>query len=97
MVRLLTKEDLQERWQLGSRTIDRYKEEGIIVPIKGLPCVRFNEQDIELIEGSLPNKVTRREKELEKELKAVTEERDILKIALSKILLETNKAISYQK
>lgn len=46
MVRLLTKKDLAEIWQISEKAIDRYREDEIIVPVKGLPCVRFNEQYI---------------------------------------------------
>lgn len=43
MEKLLTKKDLAERWQVSERTIDQYREDGVIVPIKGMPCIRFNQ------------------------------------------------------
>lgn len=65
---LLTKKDLAARWQVTERTIDQYRENGIIVPIKNLPCIRFNQQYIEKIEGRIPEKITLRERKLEREL-----------------------------
>jgi hypothetical protein len=66
---LLTKKDLAQRWQVSERTIDQYREDGIIIPVNGIPCIRYNLQYIQQIEGCIPEKTTLRERKLEKELK----------------------------
>ncbi|MDP4146344.1 MAG: histidine kinase, partial [Bacillota bacterium] len=83
MQKLLTKKDLAERWQVTERTIDQYREDGIIVPVKGLPCIRFNLQYIEKVEGCIPEKTTIRERQLQRELEEIKKERDYLKGVLS--------------
>ena len=80
--KLLTKKDLAERWQVSERTIDQYRDSGIIVPVKGLPCIRYNEQYIEKIEGCIPEKTTLKERNLEKQLDEMTKERDYYKSVL---------------
>jgi hypothetical protein len=97
MEKLLTKKDLAQRWQVSERTIDEYRESGIITPVKDLPCVRFNLQYIEKIEGCLPEKKTLRERKLEIELDEVKKERDYLKTILSNILAESSKVINLVK
>lgn len=69
MCKLLTKKNLAERWQVSQKTIDQYRKDGIIVPVKGIPCIRYNQQYIEKIEGCIPEKTTFRERKLENELK----------------------------
>lgn len=97
MDKLLTKKDLAERWQVDERTIDKYRSEGIITPVKDLPCIRFNLQYIEKIEGNIPEKVTMRERVLEKKLEEVAKERDYLKSVLRNILSESSKVIGLIK
>lgn len=97
MDKLLTKKDLCERWQVSLATIDGYIREGIIVPIKGIPSIRFNPEYIEKIEGYIPEKVTLRERKLEKELEEVKKERDALKAVLANFLNESNKIINFIK
>lgn len=41
---------------------------GIIVPVKVLLCIRFNQQYIEKIEGIISERTTLRERKLEKEI-----------------------------
>ncbi|MDD3225447.1 MAG: histidine kinase [Clostridium sp.] len=43
---LITKKDLAKHWQVSEKTIDQYRSNGTIVPIKKLPCIRFNPQYI---------------------------------------------------
>lgn len=85
MSKLLTKKDLAARWQVSERTIDEYRLSGIITPVKGIPCIRYNEQYIEKIEGNIPEKTTLREKKLEEELKRVKDERDYLKTLVANV------------
>ena len=94
MERLLTKKDLAERWQLTPQTIDSYVRDNIIVPVKGLPCIRFNSQYICKIEGRIPERTTLREKKLEKELEVITKQREYLKSALVNIMNESSKVIN---
>lgn len=94
MDKLLTKKDLAARWQVSERTIDQYREDKIITPVKGIPCIRYNLQYIQKIEGCIPEKVTLRERKLEKELELVKNERDYLKAILTNILAESTKAIN---
>lgn len=92
--KLLTKKDLSQRWQVSERTIDQYRQDGIITPVKGITCIRYNLQYIQQIEGCIPEKTTLRERKLEKELQEVTKERNYLKNILANILAESTKAIS---
>lgn len=92
--KLLTKKDLATRWQVSERTIDQYREDRIITPVKGIPCIRYNLQYIQQIEGCIPEKTTLRERKLEKELQEVTKERDALKVLLANIFAESAKAIN---
>ena len=94
MDKLLTKKDLAERWQVSERTIDDYRIQGIVTPVKGLPCIRFNLQYIEKIEGNIPEKTTMRERKFERELQEITKERDYLRSVLRNILSESSKVIS---
>jgi len=52
VVKLLTKKDLAERWQVSEKAIDDYRNKGIISAVRGLPSVRFNPQHIIEIEGT---------------------------------------------
>ncbi|AGK98197.1 hypothetical protein [Clostridium pasteurianum] len=97
MDKLLTKKDLAERWQVSERTIDQYRENRIIVPVKGIPCIRYNLQYIEKIEGCIPERATLRERKLEKELEEVKKERDCFKGILQTVLAESSKIISFQE
>lgn len=97
MSKLLTKKDLAERWQLDERTIDRYRMDGIIVPVKGLPCVRYNESYIEQIEGNIPERTTTRERRLEKELQELTAERDELMSIIRDMLISGSKIMNKAK
>lgn len=94
MDKLLTKKDLAQRWQVSERTIDEYREASIITPVKDLPCIRFNLQYIEKIEGNIPEKKTLRERKLEIDLDEVKKERDYLKEVLRNILSESSKVIN---
>lgn len=93
MDKLLTKRDLAERWQVSERTIDDYRLQGIIVPVKGLPCIRFNLQYIEKIEGCIPEKTTLRERKLERELENVKKERDDLKNTIAELNIIITKTM----
>lgn len=87
--KLLTKKDLAERWQVSERTIDQYREDGIITPVKGLPCIRFNSNYIAKIEGNIPEKVTMRERKLEREIEQLKQENRLLKQVWLRIFSES--------
>lgn len=93
MDKLLTKKDLAERWQVSEKTIDLYRSNGVIVPVKGLPCIRFNPEYIKKIEGRIPERTTLRERKLEIELKEIVKERDSLILIIRNVFNESSKAI----
>lgn len=94
MDRLLTQKDLAERWQMSVKAIENYREEGRIVPVKGIKAIRFNPRYIEEIEGSLPEQTTWQERRLQKQIEALEEENQKLKGVLANILAESAKIIN---
>jgi DNA gyrase/topoisomerase IV subunit A len=98
MNRLLTKKDLAERWQVDEKTIDVYRDRGIITAVKGLPSVRFNPQHIEDIEGTKLEKFSPLErKKLERELEEMKKENDTLRSILRNFVSEGIKAAQFVK
>jgi hypothetical protein len=94
MDKLLTSKDLSERWQVTERTINDYKNQGIITPVKGIPCVRYNPSDITKLEGIKLEPFSPLEKrKLERQLDEVTKERDMLRGVLTSILAESTKVV----
>jgi hypothetical protein len=94
MDKLLTKKDLAERWQVSERTIDDYRLSGIITPIKGLPCIRFNPQYIAEIEGVTLEKFSPLEKRrLEREIEEWKQRAERAEKALAKVNMIITKAI----
>ncbi len=78
--KLLTTKDLAERWQVGERTINEYKAQGVIVPVKGIPCVRYNPQYIAELEGIKLGKFSPYERRrLEREIEELKQENTLLK------------------
>lgn len=86
MDRLLTKQDLSERWQLSCSAIDNYIREGIIIPVHGLKVVRFNPLYIQEIEGTIPEPITWIEKKLQKENELLREKISKLEKAIANIM-----------
>jgi hypothetical protein len=94
MEKLLTKQDLANRWQVTVRTIENWICDGIITPVKNIPSVRFNPSYIAELEGLKLEKFSPLErKKLERELEEVTKERDFLKTVLGNILSESSKVV----
>lgn len=58
MDRLLTQQDLADRWQVTVNTIRDWRLQGIITPVKGIPAIRFTEQHIAELEGIKLEKVS---------------------------------------
>lgn len=94
MDKLLTTKDLAKRWQVAERTINEYKAQGIIVPVKGIPCVRYNPQYIAELEGIKLEKFSPIERRrLERDLEEALRERDYLRQIVSNILSESSKIV----
>lgn len=80
MDKLLTKKDLAERWRVSTTTIDRWVDDGVISPVKGLPSKRFNLEHVLKLEGTEIGKLSPLErKRLLKEVKGLEERNKELK------------------
>lgn len=88
MDKLLTKNDVAERWQISLSTVDTYIKEGIIVPVSGLKAIRFNPRYIEEIEGTVPEPTTWVERKLEKENELLKEEISKLQKTIAEIIMK---------
>ncbi|MBB6622175.1 histidine kinase [Clostridium gasigenes] len=96
MQRLITVNDLAERWQKDKTTIRRYVAEGILMPCKGVPGVLFTEIYISSLEGVELNKLSAFERRrLETELEKANKQNAELKNILSKVLAESSKVIEF--
>lgn len=94
MEKLLTKQDLADRWQVTVRTIENWVADGIVTPVKNIPTVRFHLNHITEIEGTKFEKFSPIERRrLERELEEATKERDFLKTILANILVESSKVV----
>lgn len=49
---LLTKRDLAEHWQVSTKTIETYISDGIVTPVRSIPSIRFNPEDIRKLDGT---------------------------------------------
>ena len=79
MDKFLTKKDLAERWQVSTTTIDRWVDDGIISPVKGLPSVRFNLEHVLKLEGTEIGRLSPLErKRLEKKIEQLKNEKQEL-------------------
>lgn len=89
MTKLLTQQDLAERWQVDVATITNWRKEGIIQTVKGIPAIRFTEQHILELEGVKLEKVSPLQvRRLENELERVIQENQKMKSIISKIVAE---------
>jgi len=92
--KLLTKADLAKRWQVAERTIDEYREKGIIKKVSKISSIRFNPQHIADIEETKSDKLSQMERKklegdiefLKQKLAAYEEIRAMLLNVLSKII-----------
>lgn len=102
--KLLTKQELANRWQVTVRSIDNWMKEGIIQQAKGVPVVRFTEQHILELEGVKIDKMSplerkRLEYEIEKRDKKIEnleKENEKLKGIINKILVESSQIINME-
>ena len=91
MNKLLTQQELAERWQVDVSTITNWRKEGIITPAKGIPAIRFTEQHILELEGVKLEKVSPlMYRKLEKEKEQLEEENRRLKGIITNILVEVS-------
>jgi len=96
MEKLLTQQDLADRWQVTKKTIENYRLEGILKPCKGIPTIRFTEQHILELEGVKLEKISPlMYKKLERELEEVKSQNERLKEVLGNVLTETSKIINF--
>lgn len=92
MDKLLTQQDLAERWQVDVSTITNWRKEGIITPAKGIPAIRFTEQHILELEGVKLEKISPlMYRRLERELEETKQENERLKGILAKITAEASQ------
>lgn len=98
MSKLLTKKDLAERWQVATVTIDRWINDKVITPVKGIPSIRFTEQHILELEGVKLEKVSPlMYRKLEREKEALEEENRRLKEIVRNVLVQVSPIISIRE
>lgn len=96
MDKLLTQDDLAERWQVSKRSIENWRKEGILQPVKGIPAIRFTKEYIAELEGVKLEKTSPLQvKRLERELEKTKRENEKLKGIISNILAETSQIINF--
>lgn len=84
---LLTQQDLAERWQVSLKSIETYRQQGIITPVPKIPSIRFNPEHIAELEGTKLERFSPLErKKLEREIEALQKENEKLKNILSQTL-----------
>lgn len=94
MDKLLTTKDLAERWQVSERTINDYKSQGIITPVKGLPCIRYNSEYISELEGAKLEKLSPLERrKLEREVEEWKERALKAESVLAKLNMVITEAV----
>lgn len=92
MTKLLTQQDLAERWQVSVRAIENWRKEGLLEPCKGIPAIRFSPEYIAQLEGVEIKKTSPLQvKRLERELEHLRQENDDLKGILARITAEASK------
>lgn len=90
--KLLTQQDLANRWKVDVSSITNWRKEGILTPCKGLPVIRFSLQYILELEGVKLEKVSPlMYRKLERELEETKQENEKLKGILAKITAEASQ------
>ena len=93
--KLITQKDLAERWQMSVKSIESYRQQGLITPVEGLPAIRFNPQHIAELEGTKLERFSPLErKRMERELEQLKQENEKLKGILSKVLSDVSEVIN---
>lgn len=88
MDKLLTQQDLAERWQVSKKTIERYREDKIITPCQNLlPTIRFTLQHVQEIEGVKLERFSPLERrKMERDIEALKRENEELRRCVANIL-----------
>ena len=95
MGKLLTQKDLAERWQVTVQSIENCRKEGILIPVKGVPGIRFNLEQIADIETVKLEKFSPLNKRrLERENEELKKDNEKLKGIVANILAESAKLIA---
>ena len=91
MDKLLTQQDLAQRWQVTTETITNWRKEGILQPAKGIPAIRFTEQYIQELEGVKMEKISSLQfRRLENENLNLKEENQRLRGIITNVLVEVS-------
>jgi hypothetical protein len=94
MEKLLTQQDLADRWQVSVRAIENWRKDGTLQPAKGVPAIRFTPEYIAELEGAGMKKASPLQmKRLEREIEGVRRENEKLKGIMTRILSEITGAI----
>lgn len=92
MVKLLTQRELAEKWQVSIRAIEKWRQQGVLEPCKGIPAIRFSQEHIAELEGIEKKPVSPlRVKQLERQLEQARKEIEELRGALARILAEGSR------
>ena len=98
MDKLLTQQDLADRWQVTVRAIENWRREGVITPAKGIPAIRFTPEHVAQLEGVELKAVSPLQvKRLERELEAVRTENEELRGVIARVLATAAEAIPQRK
>jgi hypothetical protein len=94
MDKLLTQQDLAERWQVSVRAIENWRKEGVLQPAKGVPAIRFTPEYIAELEGvELKATSPLQVKRLEREIDELKKENGELKGIIARVLAEASKVM----
>lgn len=95
MVKLLTVNDIADRWQKDVSTIRRYISDGVLVPCTNVPGNMFHPQYIEELEGVKLDKFSPFERRrLEKEAAEYKEKYETLKAHINKLIPDLMQTIN---
>ncbi|MCI9063030.1 histidine kinase [uncultured Clostridium sp.] len=92
---VLTKSELADRWNVDTRTIDKWEQNKVIQRIEGIPAPRYSMEHIQQIEGikNINQFSPLERRRLENELDKLRVENEKLKSVISRILAESAKII----
>lgn len=92
--KLLTEQDLADRWGVAKTSIANWRKEGLIQTAKGVPVIRFTPEHIAELEGvELKQFSPLLKRRMEREMEDLRRENRKLKEILSNILAETSQVI----
>ncbi len=95
MDKLFTQQDLAKRWQVTVKTIENYRLDGIITPVRGLTAIRFTPEHIAEVEGVKLERFSPLERrKMEKEIAELRKQNELLREILGNVLTETSKIIN---